>query len=85
VELPTTKARDALADLVNRAAFGGERFVLTRRGKRLAAVISAEDLELLEELERARDADEARTALDAFEKSGKKAIPWDELKQELDL
>lgn len=35
------KARETFSDLVNRAAFGGERFVIERRGKPMAAVMSA--------------------------------------------
>lgn len=45
-----TNARAELADLVNRAAYGGERVVLTRRGKAIAAIVSAEELELLDRL-----------------------------------
>jgi len=35
------KARETFSDLVNRAAFGGERFIVERRGKPLAAMMSA--------------------------------------------
>ena len=37
------EARDALSELVNRAAFGGERYVVARRGKPLAALIGIEE------------------------------------------
>jgi prevent-host-death family protein len=37
--ISTVKARDQFADVVNRAAYGKERVVLTRRGKGLAAVV----------------------------------------------
>lgn len=37
------KAREGFSDLVNRAAFGGERFVVERRGKPLAALVSADE------------------------------------------
>jgi len=43
-----TQARAQLADLANRAVYGGERIVLTRHGKPFAALISAEDLARLE-------------------------------------
>ncbi|MCW2899881.1 MAG: hypothetical protein JWO67_2146 [Streptosporangiaceae bacterium] len=45
-----TQARAELAELVNRVAYGRERVVLTRRGKAVAAIVSAEDLELLDRL-----------------------------------
>jgi len=43
-----TQARAQLADLANRAVYGGEHIVLTRHGKPFAALISAQDLALLE-------------------------------------
>lgn len=45
-----TEARKDLAELVNQVAYRGERVVLTRHGKVMAALISAEELELLERL-----------------------------------
>ena len=56
-------ARDHLADVVNRAAYGGESVYLTRRGKRMAAVVPAELLEAWEAAEDAVDVAEARKAL----------------------
>jgi prevent-host-death family protein len=47
-EVPVTEARKDLAELVNRVAYGGERIPLSRHGKVVAAIVSAEDLELLE-------------------------------------
>lgn len=44
------KARESFSDLVNRAAFGGERFVVERRGKPLAALVSAEEYQQLMQL-----------------------------------
>ncbi|MGI5329633.1 type II toxin-antitoxin system Phd/YefM family antitoxin [Actinomadura nitritigenes] len=54
VEKPVTEARKEFADLVNRVAYTGERVALTRRGKVMAALVSAEDLELLESLRAGR-------------------------------
>lgn len=42
--MSVTDARDHLADVVNRAVYAGEATYLTRRGKRLAVVISLADL-----------------------------------------
>jgi prevent-host-death family protein len=74
--------RGDFSSTVNRAAFGGERVVLTRHGKRIAAVVPIADLELLESLEDAVDLDEARVALGS---SGNDRVAWTELKQQLDL
>ena len=49
-EIPVTQARADLAELVNRVAYSGERVVLTRHGKAMAALVPAEDLERLEQI-----------------------------------
>ncbi|MGW1027223.1 type II toxin-antitoxin system Phd/YefM family antitoxin [Streptomyces sp. NPDC002577] len=54
-EIPVTQARAELADLINRVVYGGERVVVTRHGKPLVALVSAADLQRLEELEGAGD------------------------------
>ncbi|HRP07793.1 MAG TPA: type II toxin-antitoxin system Phd/YefM family antitoxin [Gemmatimonadales bacterium] len=43
-----SRAREFLADLVVEVAYRGERVVLTRHGKPVAALVSVEDLEELE-------------------------------------
>jgi prevent-host-death family protein len=59
----TTRAlREELADVVGRAGYGHERVGITRHGKLAAVVIGPEDLELLEQLEDARDAADLRRA-----------------------
>lgn len=50
-----------ISDLVNRVAYGGERIVLTSRGKPKAALVSIEDYEQLER-ERERQARQTRLA-----------------------
>jgi len=62
-KISTAEARSDFAEVVNRASFGKERFVLTRRGKKLVAIIPVEDLELLEELEDQMDVQAAKEAL----------------------
>ncbi|WP_037870752.1 type II toxin-antitoxin system Phd/YefM family antitoxin [Streptomyces sp. SPB074] len=57
-EIPVTRARAELADLINRVVYGEERVVVTRHGKPLAALVSAADLERLAAL----DAEEAAEA-----------------------
>ncbi|MHB1846430.1 MAG: type II toxin-antitoxin system prevent-host-death family antitoxin [Deltaproteobacteria bacterium] len=52
-EIAASKAREQLGELLNLAAFGKVRVVLTRRGRKLAALIPIADLELFERLEEA--------------------------------
>lgn len=54
--------RDNTADLVNRVLYNGERVVLERRGKGVAAIVSLEDLLRLEEMEDQADVKAARKA-----------------------
>ena len=49
-DLTTVQARAQLSETINRAAFGKERLFLTRRGKRIVAIVPSEDIELLEAL-----------------------------------
>ncbi|TDC79004.1 type II toxin-antitoxin system Phd/YefM family antitoxin [Actinomadura sp. 7K507] len=54
VEIAVTKARKIFAELLNRVVYGGEEVVLTRHGKTVAGLVSAEDLELLRRARSAR-------------------------------
>lgn len=42
------EAKAQLSELVSRVAYGGERFLIERHGKPVAALVSAEDLAKLE-------------------------------------
>ena len=77
------QVRERLADVIDRAAFGKERVILARRGKAVAAIVSLEDLELLEALEDKMDLENARVALIEGEKEG--TVSWEEFKRELSL
>ena len=77
----TAKARNNFSDIVNRAGYGKERVILTRRGKPVAAVVPIEDVEFLEALEDQADLEAARKAL----AEGGPAIPWGEAKRQLHL
>lgn len=81
--LSTAEARDQFSDLINRAAYGKERIVLTRRGKALVAVVPVEDMELLRALEDRFDREDARDALAEADAQG--YIPWQTVKDELGL
>jgi prevent-host-death family protein len=76
-----SEARESFSNTINRVAFGGERVVLTRHGRRVAAVVPIEDLELLESLEDAHDLDAVREAL--ADPSNRDRIAWEELKAKL--
>jgi antitoxin Phd len=73
-------ARKDFADTINRVAYAGERIVVHRRGKDVAALVSVEDLAILESLEDMIDLAEARESL---KESG--SISWEKLKMDLGL
>ena len=47
-KIRVTEAKAQLSALMARAGYGGERFVIERRGRPLAALVGLEDLERLE-------------------------------------
>lgn len=78
-----SEARTHLTDVVNEVAYGGERIILTRKGKQLVAIIPLDDLRALEYLENKMDLEEAKKALHNIEKDG--TISWEDTKRELGL
>ncbi|TPW78090.1 type II toxin-antitoxin system Phd/YefM family antitoxin [Schumannella soli] len=60
--MPMRALRNELADVVDRANYGQERIGVTRHGRLAAVFIGPDDLELLEQLEDARDVVELQQA-----------------------
>jgi prevent-host-death family protein len=79
----TAEARQNLADLVNRVAYGKERIVLTRHGKEIAAIVPIEDLTLVQKLRRFLRHREVDAALREVRTRG--GIAWEDLVRDLDL
>ena len=85
-ELTVTEARARLADVVDEARVQHDPVFLTRRGRRVAAVIDAEDLQrLIEAAEDLADIQAAREARAEMAETGEEAIPWDLVKADLGL
>lgn len=80
-KLPASEARKRFAAILNEVEFKGERVVLDRHGKPVAAVVPMEDLELLQRLEDRYDLEAARAAL---RESGP-YVAWEDIKAELAL
>jgi prevent-host-death family protein len=83
--LAASRAREDFSDTLNRVAYGGERIVLRRRGRDLAAIVPMEDLALIEKVEDATDVREARKALARMRRTGKKPVSVERLKRNLGL
>lgn len=73
--------RRDLSTTINRVAYAGERLVLQRHDKDAMALVSIEDLELLESVEDLIDGNEAMAALN----SGEQVHDWDVVRKELGL
>ncbi|TFB99646.1 type II toxin-antitoxin system Phd/YefM family antitoxin [Cryobacterium mannosilyticum] len=79
-------ARDQLASIIDRARTEHEPVFLSRRGRRVAAVIDSDDLERLIEL--AEDMADIRGAEESREEMRRTRIeptPWNEVKADLGL
>lgn len=57
-------ARSKFQELLNRVGFGRERIIVERHGRPIAAIISIEDLQRLEEIEDALDSAALRRAIE---------------------
>ena len=79
-KLAATAVRDAFSETINRVAYQGERVALERHGKTVAALVSVDDLELLQALEDRTDLAAARKAL---KEPGRRS--WTKVKAELGL
>jgi prevent-host-death family protein len=75
-------ARDNLSEVVDRARYAHDRVVLTKRGRDVGAIISIDDLKLLEMLEDQLDIKEARQAI---EESHGERIAYDVVRKKLGL
>lgn len=67
--------RQSIGDILNRVQYTGERFIVTRKGDPIAAIVSPETLEWLEQLEDRRDAEILRLARETSEG----VVPFSEL------
>lgn len=84
-DVPITDARDRLADVVNEAAYGGQVTYLTRRGRRLAAIVSVETAEAAERWEDEQLGRMANAALAEMTGTGEAPVPLDEVRSDLGL
>jgi prevent-host-death family protein len=83
-QIPITEARDRLAAVVDEARI--EPVYLTRRNRRVAAVVDASVLErLLQDAEELADIKAVDEAWAETERLGETPIPWEVVKRELGL
>jgi prevent-host-death family protein len=81
--ISVARVRDDLAETLNQVAYRGDRLVIERRGKDVAALVPIKDLELIEALEDRIDEEAAEAALEEIRFTG--TVPWERIKERLGL
>jgi prevent-host-death family protein len=76
-------ARNELAELLNRVAYGKERMVITRHGREVAALVPIEDLHLMDRLRKFVSRRDVARALAELDEG--RAPSWERLRAELGL
>lgn len=83
IKKTASEARKTFSEVINQVAFGGERVIIHRHNKELAAVVPMGDLALLHDLETRIDLDDARNALKEAQEQG--TVTLEDLKRQLGL
>jgi prevent-host-death family protein len=78
INIPSKSLRDHVSEVVD-AARGGRRFIVTRNGRPRAAIVSLDDLAILQAAE---DAADRRVAA---ERKREPLVDWEDLKEQLGL
>lgn len=85
MEISVKTIGDELASAIDRVASEGERVVLTRKRKGVAALVSMDDLAALQRLEDEADLRAARKAKAEMIRKGEKTIPLAEIKKSMGM
>jgi prevent-host-death family protein len=80
VNLNISQLRLNISEFISRVVYSGERFAIKRNGKPACAIVSIEDLKLLEMLEDKLDLETAKKALQRND-----SVSWEKAKKELGL
>lgn len=81
--VPAKQARQEFTQIVDEVAYYGERYIVTRNGRELMAMVSIKDLETLQSLENKRDVAIAKKEQSYIQKQG--TISWKELEKKLGI
>ena len=73
--MSASAARKEFAETLNRVAYTGDRVILERKGKGVAAIVTLEDLALIQSIEDRMDLEAARAAMQ------EPGHPWEEVKR----
>ena len=79
--LNASVAREEFSELLNQVSYLGKRIIVHRRGKDVAALVSLEDLQLIQEMEDKLD----NAAADAALEEPGESIPWEQVIKDLSI
>jgi len=85
VNFGVAELRNNIADVLNVVIYQGERVILERRGKEVAAIVSLEDLAVLQAIEDRGDVKVARQRIAELKRQQKKPLSLNEIKEQLEL
>ena len=86
VHVSVAEARKSLPEILNRAAYAHERTVIQRHDEDVAAVISIDELRLLDALlDRYEDEADIVDARDALLEAREDRVAWNDVKREFGL
>jgi len=88
VHMPVSAFKNAISDTLNQVAYSGQRILLQRHGKNVVALISMEELKIIEEIERIEDESDIKEALKVLKKIKRgetELVSWEDAKKELNL
>jgi len=81
--MSASQIRDEISEALNRVAYQGERIVLRRRGKDIAALVSMDDLRSIQKVEDLEDLKDAQAAKEEANREGMTTLA--DFKKELGL
>ena len=85
IHIPVSEFKNEIAETLNRVAYAGERVLLQRHGKDVVALISLEDLQILEkieQLEEEQDIKESLRTLKEIDAGKDTVVSWKDVKNE---
>jgi len=86
IQMSVAEARKEFAEVINRASYARERTIISRHDQPVAAIISIDELRLLDALiERYEDEQDVADAKAALLEAHEDRVGWDAIKREFGI
>jgi len=83
-KISSVDAKNNWGDTISRVQYGKERIAVTKKGKSAVAIVSLDDLHLLEQIEQMEDELDIKLALKRLREAKESdMLSWEEVKKEL--